>query len=200
MQTTNRHWNNKKEPFTMRVLIKTFSARGASIADEDGRILTGESCREIVETMRMLAPFTGCADIESYMRWTLRSIQGAQGKTKHDAKIEGNMPEARAESFLALLGEMGLVEFLSDREILPHLRIEDGKGPVPIPEEVLRGIEAVRLGGKTNMLDIPAVIRLAREGGHPGAADWIAANSSAYSVGLFRGFVVQDLGEPGKDA
>ena len=184
----------------MRVLIKTFSARGASIEGEDGRILSGDSCREIVEAMRLLAPFTGCADAESYMRWTLRSIMATQGKTHHDCKIEGDTPETRAESFLALLGEMGLVEFLPDREFLPRLRLCDGKGPVPIAEEVLRGIEAIRLGGKTNMLDTPAVIRLASEAGHYGAADWINANPSAYSAGLFRGFVIQNLGEPGKEA
>lgn len=180
----------------MRVLIKTFSARGASIADEDGRMLTGDSCREIVEAMRLLAPFTGCADNESYMRWTLRSIKGAGGAA---SGIEGDTPETRAESFLALLGEMGLVEFLPDREILPRLRIDEAKGPVPIPEDVLRGIEAVRLGGKTNMLDIPAVIRLAREAGHDGAAHWIVANSSAYSAGLFRGFRVHVGDEPNKE-
>ncbi|HEY3416709.1 MAG TPA: DUF5049 domain-containing protein [Armatimonadota bacterium] len=178
----------------MRVLIKTFSARGASIADEDGRILTGDSCREIVEAMRLLAPFTGCADAESYMRWTLRNIKGAGAAA---SGIEGDTPEARAESFLALLGEIGLVEFLSDRELLPRLRIEDGKGPVPIPEAVLPGIEAVRQSGKTNMLDIPAVIRLAREAGHHGAADWIVTNPSAYSAGLFRGFVAHAVKEPG---
>jgi hypothetical protein len=38
--------------------------------DEDGRIITGSDCREIVEAMRNMAPFTGCADIESYMCWT----------------------------------------------------------------------------------------------------------------------------------
>ena len=184
----------------MRVLIKTFSARGASIADEDGRILTGANCRDIVEAMRLLAPFTGCADAESYMRWTLRSIQGAPGKAHHDRKIEGDNPEARAESFLALLGDIGLVEFLLDREILPRLRIDEAKGPVPIPPAVMLGLEAVRLDGKTNMLDISAVIRLAREAGHDGAADWINANSSAYSAGLFRGFVVQNIIEPGKEA
>ena len=70
---------------------------------------------------------------------------------------------------------------------------------MPIPEEVLCGIEAVRLGGKTNMLDIPAVIRLAREASHDGAADWINANSSAYSAGLFRGFRVQVGDEPNKE-
>src|SRR5690242_980717 len=96
----------------MRVLIKTFSARGASIADEDGQIISGQDCREIVEAMRSLAPFTGCHDMESYMHWILLSIKGAGGVAP---EIEGDTPESRAESFLALLGEMGLVEFLPDQ-------------------------------------------------------------------------------------
>lgn len=184
----------------MRVLLKSFSARGASIDDQDGRMITGNDCREIVEAMRLLAPFTGCADAESYMRWMLRSIQGVQGKAQQGTQIEGDTPEARAESFLALLGEMGLVEFLPDREILPRVRIDRDKGPMVIPLEVFRGLEAVRLGGKTNMLDIPAVIRLAREAGHHAAADWITANTSAYSAGLFRGFVAQELKNHGREA
>lgn len=180
----------------MRVLIRSFSARGASIADEDGRILTGGDCREIVEAMRNMAPFTGCPDIESYMRWTLRAVKGAGGAAP---EIEGDTPESRAESFLAVLGEMGLVEFLPDQ---PATRPEGtptdaDKGPVPIPEAVLAGIEAVRQEGRTNMLDYPAVIRLAREAGHHAAADWITTNVSLYSAGLFRGFVAA---KPGKES
>ena len=171
----------------MRILIKTFSARGASIADEDGRIITGGDCGEIVEAMRLLAPFTGCADVESYMRWTLRSIKGAGGAAP---EIEGDTPEARAESFLALLGEMGLVEFLPDQTATRPEDQTNYKGPVLIPEDVLAGIEAVRQEGRTNMLDYPAVIRLAREAGHNAAADWITAHVALYSAGLFRGFVV----------
>lgn len=170
----------------MRVLIKSFSARGASIADEDGRIITGSNCREIVEAMRALAPFTGCPDMESYMRWTLRAVKGA-GRAA--AELEGDTPETRAESFLALLGEMGLVEFLPDQ---PASRPESGdKGPVPIPAEVFQGIDAVRQEGRTNMLDYPAVIRLAREAGHHAAADWITEHVPLYSAGLFRGFVIE---------
>ena len=170
----------------MRILLKSFSARGASIADEDGRILVGGDCREIVEAMRILAPFTGCADMESYMRWTLRSIKGAGGAAP---EIKGDTPETRAESFLALLGEMGLVEFLPDQPATRREGQIGDKGPVPIPEDVLTVIEAVRLGGKTNMLDYPVVIRLAREAGHHAAADWITAHVSLYSAGLFRGFI-----------
>jgi hypothetical protein len=183
-----------KGTILMRILVKTFSARGASIADEDGRIITGGDCREIVEAMRLLAPFTGCADVESYMRWTLRSIKGAGGAAP---EIEGDTPEARAESFLALLGEMGLVEFLPDQ---PATRPEGSpgyKGPVPIPEDVLAGIEAVRQEGRTNMLDYPVVIRLAREAGNNAAADWITAHVSLYSTGLFRGFVVDPENKEG---
>jgi hypothetical protein len=144
--------------------------------------------------MRTLAPFTGCHDMESYMRWTLRAVKGAGGAAP---EIEGDTPEARAESFLALLGEMGLVEFLPEQ---PATRTESqggDKGPVTIPAEIFRGLEAVRLEGRTNMLDYPAVIRLARKAGHHAAADWITMNVSLYSAGLFRGFAIS---KPGKEA
>ena len=183
----------------MRVLIKSFSARGASISDEEGRVFIGRDCLEIVQAMHAFAPMTGCAVAESYMRWTLRQIQNAGGAVgSGDARgrkleIEGDTPEARAESFLALLGEFGLAEFLSDREILPRVRIDDGKGPVPIPAEVLAGIEAVRQEGRTNMLDTMMVIALACEAGHAVSADWIAANPAAYSGGLFRGFISDSM-------
>jgi hypothetical protein len=178
----------------MRILIKTFSARGASIADEDGRIITGGDCREIVEAMRLLAPFTGCSDMESYMRWTLRAVKGAGGSSP---EIEGDTPEARAESFLALLGELGLVEFLPEQSATRTENQRSDKGPVLIPAEVFQGLEAVRLEGRTNMLDYPAVIRLAREAGYHATADWVTMNVSLFSSGLFRGFVVS---KPGKEA
>ena len=76
-------------------------------------------------------------------------------------------PETRAESFLALLGEMGLVEFLPDQSTTRPEGAPGDKGPVPIPADVLAGIEAVRQEGRTNMLNYPAVIRLARKAGHP---------------------------------
>ena len=172
----------------MRILVKSFSVRGASIADEDGRIITGGDCREIVEAMRLLAPFTGCADLESYMCWTLRNIKGA-GRAAPET--HGDTPEARAESFLALLGEMGLVEFLPDQPTTQPEGQPEYKGPVLIPADVLDGIEAVRQEGRTNMLDYPVVIRLAREAGHHAAADWITNHVSLYSAGLFRGFTVE---------
>lgn len=179
----------------MRVLIKSYSVRGASISDEEGRVFIGRDCLEIVQAMHAFAPMTGCADDESYMRWTLRQLKNAGGAggaldtSCRKLEIEGDTSQARAESFLALLGELGLAEFLSDREFLPRIRIDDGKGPVPVPAEVLAGIEAVRQGGRTNMLDTMMVIALACEAGHTVAADWIAANPAAYSAGLFQGFV-----------
>jgi hypothetical protein len=53
---------------------------------------------------------------------------------------------------------------------------------------VLDGIEAVRRSGRANMLDRPAVVRLADQLGHPAAALWIHDNSGLYSRGIFAGF------------
>jgi hypothetical protein len=59
---------------------------------------------------------------------------------------------------------------------------------VPIPADVLEGLEAVRLSGKTNMLDVPVVVKLALEMGHPETALWVREHQSLYVVGFFRGF------------
>ena len=61
---------------------------------------------------------------------------------------------------------------------------------VPIPGAVLRGIEAVRKSGRTNMLDRPAVAAIALELGHVDAAFWLTdrANHKTYAEGIFRGF------------
>jgi hypothetical protein len=66
--------------------------------------------------------------------------------------------------------------------------------PVRVPREVLRGIEAVRVSGATNMLSRPDVIRLARKMGHREAAAWLAdpANQGTYAEGIFRGFAADD--------
>lgn len=60
--------------------------------------------------------------------------------------------------------------------------------PVRVPPDVLKGLEAVRQSGATNMVDRPAVVRLARMMGHDEAADWIEANRGLYSEAVFRGF------------
>jgi hypothetical protein len=59
---------------------------------------------------------------------------------------------------------------------------------VPIPADVLEGLEAVRASGRTNMLDVPMVMKLALEMGFPQTALWISEHQALYSVGVFRGF------------
>ena len=49
---------------------------------------------------------------------------------------------------------------------------------IQVPAEVLVGLEAVRLSGKTNMLDAPRVIELAFEMGHDATALWVYDNRS----------------------
>jgi hypothetical protein len=69
-----------------------------------------------------------------------------------------------------------------------------GADSIKIPEEVWRGIEAVRVSGKTNMFDIRVVKKLARRMGHRAAADWIDEHAALYAVGIFRGFEAVDEG------
>ena len=59
---------------------------------------------------------------------------------------------------------------------------------VPIPGDALEGLEAVRTSGKTNMLDVPVVIKLALDMGHPQTALWVREHQALYAVGIFRGF------------
>lgn len=59
---------------------------------------------------------------------------------------------------------------------------------IEVPDEVLAGLEAIRLSGKTNMLDAPRVIELAFEMGHDATALWVYENRSLYAHGVFQGF------------
>ena len=59
---------------------------------------------------------------------------------------------------------------------------------VPIPANVLEGVEAVRQSGKTNMLDVSRVIELAFEMEHYATVLWVHENRRQYMEGLFRGF------------
>ena len=59
---------------------------------------------------------------------------------------------------------------------------------IEVPDEVLAGLETVRLSGKTNMLDAPRVIELAFEMGHDATALWVHENGKQYAEGVFRGF------------
>ncbi|MBZ0271385.1 DUF5049 domain-containing protein [bacterium] len=68
--------------------------------------------------------------------------------------------------------------------------MSDTNAKVAIPPEVLKGIEAVRISGRTNMLDRNAVAAIALDLGHVDAAFWLddKANRKAYAEGIFRGF------------
>ena len=76
-----------------------------------------------------------------------------------------------------------------DKEILP--RVATGE-PVVVPQDVFQGINAVRLSGRTNMLDRSTVADLAAIMGFSKATEWIMKNSRAYSRGVFSGFLVEE--------
>ena len=67
---------------------------------------------------------------------------------------------------------------------------------VKAPTAVLEGLEAVRLSGKTNMLDAPRVVELAHEMEHYATALWVHENRKQYAEGVFVGFEVQDESSP----
>jgi len=69
---------------------------------------------------------------------------------------------------------------------------------IPIPPEVLEGIEAVRQSGRTNMLDRPEVAAIALELGYVDAAFWLEdkANHTAYANGIFKGFTEEENPAP----
>ena len=63
---------------------------------------------------------------------------------------------------------------------------------ISVTRAVLDGIMAVRDSGLTNMLDRPAVVRLAQEMGHPEAATWIETHTREFAEGIIYGFDTQD--------
>ena len=63
---------------------------------------------------------------------------------------------------------------------------------VNVSQAVLDGIMAVRDSGITNMLDRPAVVRMAIEMGHAETATWIEAHTSEYATGIIYGFNIQE--------
>lgn len=59
---------------------------------------------------------------------------------------------------------------------------------VAIPAEVLEGLEAARLSGETNMLEVSKVVSLTLDMGYPKTAIWISTNKRLYVQGVFMGF------------
>ena len=69
---------------------------------------------------------------------------------------------------------------------------------VVVTADVLEGLEAVKLSGKTNMLDAPRVIELALQMGHVDTAMWVYDDRKSYVAGVFAGFIVDEVpGETG---
>ena len=68
--------------------------------------------------------------------------------------------------------------------------MSDAEARIAIPPAVLKGIEAVRRSGRTNMLARNDVAAIALELGHIDAAFWLTdkANHKTYAEGIFRGF------------
>jgi len=178
----------------MLILLRESDPHGKPLVGS-GLLIPGETALEVVQKMQAASPFR-----EDSLVLYMRRVLSAAG----DGKVSpGGPPEQAAREFLEYLARRGFVEFLPQQPVRQPVGqtagapAEPGKGrrPVPIPQSVLSGIEAIRLGGKTNMLDYPAVIKIAREIGHPATADWIAAHLSLYSAGVFRGFVAAPAGK-----
>ncbi len=65
---------------------------------------------------------------------------------------------------------------------------------VRIPANVLKGLEAVRHSGKTNMLDIPVVIDVLIKMAFIDAAFWVYDNRNFYSRCVIRGLEPEEGG------
>ncbi len=63
---------------------------------------------------------------------------------------------------------------------------------VRVPAEVREGLEAVRLSGLTNMLDRPAVARIAAAMGYAACARWVREHRELYARGIFHGFKAEN--------
>lgn len=71
----------------------------------------------------------------------------------------------------------------------------DARTAVCVPAEVREGLEAVRLSGLTNMLDRPAVARIAAAMGYDACARWVREYRALYARGVFQGFEAHDSRE-----
>jgi len=147
----------------MKVRINETDLNGKPIHDS-GEVLTGENHLDIVDGMKM-SPFTAGLEPLAYMRDVL-ARSGAPGFPLPDE------PEAAAKAFLLKLAATGLVQFIEDN---------------PYPTRLLEVILAIRDSGKTNMLDIPAVVQLALESGENEVANWLNTHHRDYAEIIFHG-------------
>lgn len=164
----------------MRVLIKNTDIDGKPLEGE-GEVFTGKTSLEVVLAMKGATLFSDQRGFEDYVDMVLRNAKMLAGI---DLVVKGDGPEEKADSLLASLIDHGLAEILE----------EDAPVRIPVPAAVWQGIDAVRLSGLTNMLDRPAVIRIAGELGFPEAARWIETHTKEYAEGVFLGFIVEAQG------
>lgn len=123
--------------------------------------------------------FSDHRDCEDYIDMVLcnaKMLAGIELVVKGDALGE-------KASFLTALVDQGLAVILDEKS-----------AGVGVPAVVWQGIDAVRFSGFTNMLDRPAVVRIAGELGFPEAARWIETHTKEYAEGVFRGFIVEVQG------
>ena len=89
-------------------------------------------------------------------------------------------PKEKAGALLASLIDHGPAEYVE----------AEPAAPITVSAAVWQGLEAVKDSGATNMLDRPAVIKIAEILGFRETARLIEAHHGQYSEGLFKGFVV----------
>jgi len=164
----------------VRVLIKNTDLDGKPLEGE-GEVFTGKTSLEVVRAMKGATLFSDQSGFEDYIDMVLRNAKMLAGI---DLVVKGDGPEDKADSLLASLIDHGLAEIIED----------DAPVRISVPAAVWQGIDAVRLSGLTNMLDRPAVVRIAGELGFPDAAQWVETHSKEYAEGVFRGFVVDPEG------
>jgi hypothetical protein len=162
------------------VLIKNTDLDGKPL-DGEGEVFTGKTSLEVVRAMKGATLFSDQSGFEDYVDMVLRNAKMLAGI---DLVVKGESPEEKADSLLASLIDHGLAEILED----------DAPVRIPVPAAVWQGVDAVRLSGLTNMLDRPAVVRIAGELGFPEAARWITTHPRDYAEGVFRGFEAEDGG------
>ena len=163
----------------MRVLIKNTDLDGKPLEGE-GEVFTGKTSLEVVRAMKGATLFSDQSGFEDYVDMVLRNAKMLAGI---ELVVKGDAIEEKAASFLAALVDQGLAVILDEKS-----------AGIGVPAVVWQGIDAVRLSGLTNMLDRPAVVRIAGELGFPEAAQWVETHSKEYAEGVFRGFVVDPEG------
>ena len=160
----------------MRVRIRNADLDGKPLEGE-GETFTGKTEFEVVQAMQGATLFSDQTTLVDYIDMVLRNAKMLAGI---DLVVKGDTPKEKAGALLACLIDHGLAEYVED----------EPPEPITVPAAVWRGLEAVKDSGTTNMLDRPAVIKIAEFLGFHETARWIEAHHGPYSEGLFKGFVV----------